>query len=448
MNLLTTRLANSKYTEVHMNINTTNQNEKIELLTDEWLLIGIDVGSEKHFARAFSNRKVEYSKKAFEFNNSKEGFEAFGKWIESMKTMANKKYVMAGMEPTGHYWLNLAKFIKKSGMILSHVNPAHVKKAKELDDTNPSKSDRKDPKTIAGLMADGRYVFPYIPEETYADIRDLNNLLDLSKEQLIRTENRFARWLSIYFPEYSKLYSDTKAISGLLILKKAPLPEDIIKLGVEGINDIWRQAKLRGVGKKKAQKIHEAAVNSIGRKDSCKAARFEMAQLLDDLELYTKRVKQLEIELQNILSAVPNVDKLTAIKGIGFGCARGFIAETGDISRFSDAKDIQKLSGLAIVENSSGKHQGKYMISYRGRKKLRKTMYLAAVSVIAHNDYFKVLYEHFLTRNKNPLKKMQAIIAVACKLIRIFHAILTKGVDFDGKKMLADIRRSEIPAAA
>ena len=409
-----------------MNHNITDQNEKIELLTDEWLLIGIDVGSEKHFARAFSDRKVEYSKKAFEFENSREGFEAFGKWAENMMTMANKKYAMAGMEPTGHYWINLAKYIKENGILLSHVNPAHVKKSKELDDTNPSKNDKKDPKTIAGLMSDGRYVFPYIPEDRYADIRDLNNLLDITKEELIRTENRFARWLSIYFPEYPKLYADTKAVSGLLILKEAPLPEDIVRLNAEGINAVWRQARLKAAGKKRAQKLYEAALSSIGRKDSYKAARIEIAQLLDDLELYTKRTKQLEIELQNILSAMPNVDKLTAIKGIGLGTVESFIAETGDISRFSDAKAIQKLSGLAVVEDSSGKHQGKYKISYRGRKKLRRTMYLAAVSVISHNDYFKVLYDHFLARKNNPLKKMQALIAVACKLIRIFYVILTK----------------------
>ena len=33
-----------------------------------------------------------------------------------------------------------------------------------------------------------------------------------------------------------------------MILKKAPLPADIIALGVDGINQIWREAKLRGSG--------------------------------------------------------------------------------------------------------------------------------------------------------------------------------------------------------
>ncbi len=38
---------------------------------------------------------------------------------------------------------------------------------------------------------------------------------------------------------------------------------------------------------------------------------------------------------------------------------------------------------------------------------------------------------------------MQSVIAVSCKLIRIFYAVLTRGIDFDAKKMLADIRWEE-----
>lgn len=34
----------------------------------------------------------------------------------------------------------------------------------------------------------------------------------------------------------------------------------------------------------------------------------------------------------------------------------GFIAEVGDISRFDNPKQMQKLAGYAIVSNNSGKH--------------------------------------------------------------------------------------------
>lgn len=42
---------------------------------------------------------------------------------------------------------------------------------------------------------------------------------------------------------------------------------------------------------------------------------------------------------------------------------------------------------------------------------------------------------------------MQSVIAIACKLIRIFYTILTKGVDYDGQKMLRDIVRPDVMAA-
>ena len=133
-----------------------------------------------------------------------------------------------------------------------HVNPHHVKKSKELDDNNPNKNDRKDPKTIAALVNEGRFSYPYIPTGIYAEIRSLSNLRFQTQEEVTRIKNRIARWFSIYFPEYKDVYGDVKAVSGRMVLKKAPLPEDIKKLGVEGVNKIWRDAKKRGAGMKRA----------------------------------------------------------------------------------------------------------------------------------------------------------------------------------------------------
>ena len=45
------------------------QNEKVKAITDDTMVVGIDIGSEKHFARAFDNRGIELSKEPFEFSN-------------------------------------------------------------------------------------------------------------------------------------------------------------------------------------------------------------------------------------------------------------------------------------------------------------------------------------------------------------------------------------------
>ena len=422
---------------------SNTQNAKITAITEKTLVVGIDVGSETHYARAFSWRGFEFSRKPLEFSNSEEGFETLKAWIEDLKKKRGLDKVIPGMEPTGHYWFNLGKFLQDNGMRPVHVNPHHVKKSKEMDDNDPSKNDRKDPKVIAGLVNEGRYFYPYIPDGIYAEIRVLSRLRVLAQSEITRLKNRIARWFSIYFPNYKDVYGNVGAISGLMILRAAPLPEDIVKLGVGGVNQIWRDAKLRGVGIKRARTLVEAAEHSVGSRDAQEAARIELQILLSDYDRQTKREAELMALINEKIREVPYIDKLLEIRGVGLKTVIGFVAEVGDIKRFDDPKQIQKLSGYAIVKNQSGKHKGESHISYRGRKRLRYVMYEAAVSVVSHSPEFRSIHQYYTTRDKNPLKKMQSMIAVACKLIRIFYVILKNGTKYDAAKMMGDIRRPE-----
>ena len=124
------------------------------------------------------------------------------------------------MEPTGHYWFALGKFLLNNGMKPLHVNPRHVKKSKELDDNNPSKNNRQDPKSITALVNEGWFSYPYIPTGIHAEIRSLSNLRFQTQEELTRIKNRLTRWFSIFFPEYKDVYGDLKAVSGRMVLKR------------------------------------------------------------------------------------------------------------------------------------------------------------------------------------------------------------------------------------
>ena len=368
--------------------------------------------------------------------------------MEDIAEKYGKETVIPGMEPTGHYWLNLGAYLQEQGMKPVHVNPHHVKKSKELDDNNPNKNDRKDPKTIAGLVNEGRFSYPYIPTGIYAEIRNLSNLRIQTQEEITRIKNRIARWFSIYFPEIKDVYKNPDAVSGMMVIKKAPLPCDIRELGVDGVNQVWRDAKLKGAGIKRARTLVSAAEHSIGSTEAPGSARIEIRNLLSDYEVYKNRMDDLMQEIEAKLSEIPYIDKLLGINGIGLKTVSCFIAEVGDIRRFDNPKQLQKLAGYAIVADSSGKHNGESRISHRGRKRLRYALYEAAISVIGKNKEFREIHDYYRTRKQNPLKKMQSVIAIACKLIRIFYTILTKGVDYDGQKMLSDIVRPETVMAA
>lgn len=426
---------------------TLTQNDKIALVDDKTLVIGADIGSEKHDIRAFDNRGREFSKKAFEFANNEAGFEEARTWILAIREERHLEKVMVGMEPTGHYWFNLASWLMNEGITVVLVNPHHVKKSKELDDNLNRKTDRKDPKVIAGLVHEGRYSMPYLPEGIYARVRNLNNLRLMNTEEKTRCMNRLNRWLSIYFPEYGTVFKDVSGAGSLLLLERAALPEDIIRLGADGINRIWRDAKLRGTGYAKALKIVSAAKHSIGQREGLDIAREEAKWLIESLRMFLKWDCELLERMETLANDIPCMENILEIKGLGIRTVTGILAEIGDVTRFTDVKPVQKLAGLALVEDSSGKHEGKTVISKRGRKRLRYHLYQAALVLVAKNVEFREVYGYYITRDTNPLKKMQALMVIACKLLRVLYAMLTKGIKYDPGKLLGDIRRPGKKAA-
>lgn len=416
------------------------------------MVIGIDVGSESHYARAFNQRGIEFSKKPFKFDNDEYGFETFLSWILEFKNKYGMNKVVPGMEPTGHYWFNLGKFLQDNGMNPVLVNPHHVKKSKELDDNSPTKNDRKDPKVIAGLVNAGRYMIPYMPEGVYADLRIYSNLRFKLQSDLTSIKNRIHRWISIYFPEYRTVYGKPDSASGILILKTAPLPEDILTLGVDGVNKIWRVAKMRAVGIKRAKTLVEAAEHSVGCREGANGARVEIKMLLEEYESKQGYIQEILAKIKDLVDEIPTAAELLEIQGVGLKTVSGFLAEVGDVKRFNSPKELQKLAGLDFREDSSGKHNGNTKISKRGRKRLRYLLYEVSMSLVAKNPEFKEIHKYYTTRKENPLKKMQSLMVVASKVIRVFYAILTKGVKYNPVKMLEDIKRPQtgttVPLAA
>jgi transposase len=191
---------------------------------------------------------------------------------------------------------------------------------------------------------------------------------------------------------------------------------------------------------KRARALIAAAGRSIGSREGLIAARMEITILLEEYESKQSRLDQVMNLIEELCKQIPMAEKLLKIKGVGIKTVSGFIAEVGDIRRFNNPKQLQKLAGLAIAENSSGKHKGETKISKRGRKRLRLLLFEVTLPLVATNPEFRQLHHYYTARDENPLKKMQSLIAIACKLIRVFYAILTKGVEYDAEKMLSDIK--------
>ena len=54
-------------------------------------------------------------------------------------------------------------------------------------------------------------------------------------------------------------------------------------------------------------------------------------------------------------------------------------------------RQLIKLAGLTLRENSSGQHKGQKRISKRGRRKLRALLFRVMMPMIRHNEAFRTI---------------------------------------------------------
>lgn len=423
-----------------------SQNSKIMQITQDTLIIGVDVAGETQYARAFDYRGIEFGR-LLRFSNDGSGFAAFEAWIGKLRAEQHKEQVMVGMEPTGHYWFTIAQHLKDHQIKIVLVNPFHVKRSKELDDNNPTKNDRKDPKTIAMLVKDGRYMEPYMPEGIYSELRNAMDTRWRLVKSLNRIRNQVKRWISIYFPEFNQVFGNWEGKAALITLREFPTPARALELGTEGIFSEWRKEIPRGIGRKRASRLIEAAKVTVGMRQGLRAAENELKCLLEEYGVLMRQYESTMVLVEELALQVPGMEEILKIKGVGLITAAGFVAEVGDITRFEHSKQVQKLAGLTLKENSSGKHKGKTTISKRGRRRLRSILFQGIMPLVAKNQEFGELHQYYTTR-PNPLKKKQSLILLCCKLIRIFFVLMIKKTAYDPVKMMKDIKRPSLQAAA
>jgi transposase len=113
-----------------------------------------------------------------------------------------------------------------------------------------------------------------------------------------------------------------------------------------------------------------------------------------------------------ILTSIPSFGFVTAI--ILIAC----LAELGSIT----AKQSGMLAGLAPIADQSGKHEGARVI-FGGRPRVRRVLYLAALSAARFNPDMRAFYRRLRDAGKAP---KAAVIAVARKLVVLANTLISE----------------------
>ena len=415
-----------------------NQNHKINQVTDQTLVIGMDIAKHTHYACMVNERGL-LLKKSFPVFQSRQGFEVFyERVLEAMKQFG-KSEVIVGIEPTGHYWLNLAYFLDERGIPLVVCNPMHVKRSKELDDNLQTKHDAKDALVIARLVKDGRFSYPRILKEVEAELRVGSTLRANLVEELNAVKNKLIRWTDRYFPEFTQVFPSFGKMA-LAALECTPFPSDLAEKAVEEVLDLYRKTEgIRSPQRPKASRLIDYARTSIGVTEGQQMARIEIATLVRRYRQLEEEIKALQEQLKAMVQTTAEYEWLQTVPGLGDSTIVDLLSEIGSFSHYQHPRQLLKLAGLTLRENSSGQHKGQKRISKRGRRQLRALLFRVIMPLIRHNEAFRQLHEYYTNRQVNPLRKKQSIVVLCGKLLKVLHAISTKHVGFDAKRMTQDI---------
>lgn len=414
------------------------QNERLAQITEKTIIIGIDVAKHKHVARAIDDRGLDLAKRLV-FANDFKGFKQLLDWSQQLLDETNRNKLILGMEPTGHYWLNLAYYLKSLGLHTVVVNPMKVKRTKELDDDSPTKNDTKDAKVIAQVIRAGRYHEPILLEGIYAELREGIKLHDMMQEDLASIKAQVHNALDRYFPEFLTVFKDWTGKAALHFLKKGYFPDDIQSSSEEELMTEVKQAAKRGVGIKRIQELKCAAKRSVGLSVGLKMARQELRYLINQYQSIQERIRAHEALLEDLVLQVPGASQMMDIKGVSSMTIAGFFAEVGDLSNYRDPRQIIKLAGLNLQMNQSGIFKGQTTITKRGRRRLRSLLYQVARPLSIHNDGFKQMHNYYKNRSNNPLTGKQSFVALSRKLIKILFVIGTRNCAFNETRMMRDI---------
>jgi len=391
----------------------------------EELIVGIDVAKMKHFARVLFPDGSESA--AFGFLNVREGFEAFLSWLIAFRKKLNNPQVIVGMESTGHYWEALAFFLDGiADILLVQVNPSHVKRAKDLYDNSPGKTDSKDAGVIAMLIGMGRYQPMVLPRGPFANLRGFAKLREQKVVELGIQRNILHSIVDVIFPEYGRVFKKLEGKTSLHILKTFTTPQEIIQAGIQRIEAELHKTSRGKLSEAAAQELVKTAAHTVGITEGIEANVFAIKRAIESIERIQGDIVAIEEKQREILERVSYAPYLLSIPGIGRISLAVILGETGDMLRYRRAEEVIKLAGLNLFEISSGKHKGQKHITKRGRALLRKCLFFAALRMVKEGGAFREDYCR-LTQ-VNGMQKIKAFVALSRKLLRVIFALARDGV--------------------
>ncbi len=368
---------------------------------------GIDV-SKNSFTVAVKNERFIVENEKFKMD--KAGFEKLDSILSPYKDR-----ILVGMESTGIYHQNLFYYLSEKSYNSCVVNPYKMKQFFKFISDKPTKTDRKDAKTICKFIEFSRDQTNCLSTEEKYQVRYLVREKERISRQIARTKTDIKRILSLVFPEIENVVSIFS--SGVLsILYHFPSADSIRKTPKDVFIKKCEELSAKNGRKLKIspEQIYQLACNSI-------AYHYPTYEKL--LKMKIDHLKNLGEQKQNINTLILDMAEKLFKRQIQIAkeSAIYFISEIVDINRFENHKKLIGFCGVDPVIKQSGNYKAQIKISKRGNKHARRIAFIMAGCVKRNCSYFR---QYYLKKRNEGKSYTQAVIATSTKLLKTIYTLL------------------------
>ena len=383
-------------------------------MTDSNLWAGIDVGKEHHWICVLDDSGAVVLSRRFDNDET-----AIMSLIAETESLGAQ--VSWTVDLTTVYATLLLTVLANAGIPVRYLSWRAVWQASSVYRGGEAKTDARDARVIADqsrMRSDLRVLHP--EDELIRELQMLTgHRTDLVADRT-RAINRLRQQLVAVCPGLERVAQISSDRGWAVLLARYQRPKAIRRAGAARLTTMLAVAGVRN-----AESIAQAAVTAA----KAQAVRLpgeevaaelvaELAQGVIDLDV---RVKAVDAEIEARFRRHPLAEAIVSLPGMGFRLGAEFLAAVGDPALIGSADQLAAWAGLAPRPKDSGKRTGRLHTPQRYSRRLRRVMYMSALTAARCDAVSRAYYQRKRAEGKRPV---QAAICLARRRVDVLYALI------------------------
>jgi transposase len=399
----------------------------------------IDWADQKHFWKLVAADSLN-TPQSGELENTPEAVTA---WVAELGMRFRGRPIAICLEQSrGSLVFMLMKY---AHLVLYPVHPATSARYRAAWYPSGAKSDPSDAALLLEIVTHHRdRLRPLSPDTPQTRVLQmLTQQRRAAVDDKTTLSNRLTARLKLFFPQIVRWFPDVDGAVVCALLKRWPTLRDLQKTHPGTLRKFFHDQNCR------AEKLIDSRLEAIYQAQPAtedpailEAGALEVQHLAAQIDVLRANIAELDQRIAQRYADHPDSFIYASLPGAGPALEPRLLAAMGtDRNRYTDAEDIQKLSGIAPVTGRSGNTS---FVCFRRAcpKFLRQTFHEFAAHSIRQSVWARACYDR---QRQNGKDHHAAVRFVAFKWIRILFRCWQDRQPYDEQKHLASLQRRNSP---